>query len=140
MDKVKARLRYFLLVSLICVTFVGTLPASAKAARLSGSPKVVGNIFMDTCIGIGIGILLGTAITATQSDPDWGAGIGAGAAVGGVGGLLFGMIYESKPLFYTENGDIKIQAPSVAVKVRNDNVFLANSSTFYNLDLFRHKF
>jgi len=129
-------------VVLVVVCFVMLLSFSGKAQsrELTGSPKVAGNVFLDTCIGVAIGLVLGAAITASQSDPNWGSGLGAGAAVGGVGGLIFGMVYESKPLFYSDNKGMHIQFPKIAVKLEQDDVMLAKNNAMYNVNLFQHKF
>jgi len=128
------------LITIFCFTvFLVSFPAVTEA-REGGSPEIAKNIFIDTCIGAAIGILLGLGITAAQDDSDWVAGIGTGGAIGGVGGLLFGMLYESKPLFYSDNGKMQMQIPRVSVKLeKDDNMLLANNLS-YNVSLFEHKF
>ncbi len=73
------------------------------------------NVLLDTLYG---------AISAPQSDPDWGANIGAGVAIGAVGGLVYGVATEGKDLFSGsrallefQQDKMKVSLPEITTKV-----------------------
>ena len=118
------RLRLIILGTLVVLTT--SLMTSAYAVggeKLAASPYIRGGenqmktIFMDTFYGMAAGALLATAVSLTQDDPDWGANVGAGAAVGGIAGALFGIATEVKYLASLEDGHMSLGMPSLSAGV-----------------------
>jgi len=115
------RLRLIILGTL--VVLVTSLMMSTYAVggeKLAASPYTRGGenqmktIFMDTFYGMAAGALIATAVSLTQDDPDWGANVGAGAAIGGIAGALFGIATEVKYLASLEDGHMSLGIPSLS--------------------------
>lgn len=110
--------------------------------KLAASPYTRGGenqmktIFMDTFYGMAAGALIATAVSLTQDDPDWGANVGAGAAIGGIAGALFGVATEVRYLATLENGHISTGIPSVSLSVDKGD----RPGPLYTARLFQYKF
>ena len=105
----------------------------------------VKNIMLDTFYGLAAGALVGLAISAPQDDPDWQQNIGSGAAIGAVAGLVFGVVYEGKPLFReskaildVEESQVTFQLPSINTSVKDDEG--QQPQTSYYVDLICYRF
>ncbi len=109
--------------------------AASPYSRGSGENQMK-TIFMDTFYGMAAGALIATAVSLTQDDPDWGANVGAGAAIGGIAGALFGVATEVRYLATLENGHISTGIPSVSVSVDKGD----RPGPLYTARLFQYKF
>ena len=105
----------------------------------------VKNILLDTFYGLAAGALVGLAISAPQDDPDWQQNIGSGAAIGAVAGLVFGVVYEGKPLIEesraimdVEDSRVTFQLPSINTRAMEDED--KQPQTSYHLDLICYRF
>ncbi len=105
----------------------------------------VRSIFLDTFYGLAAGALVGVAISAPQDNPDWRENVGSGAAIGAVAGLVFGVIYEGKPLVTEskamldmEDAQVKLQMPTLQTKVEQDEE--QKPQTEYSVDLLCYRF
>src|SRR3990172_9705356 len=97
------RLRLIILGTLVVlVTSLMTSTYAVGGEKLTASPYTrsgenqMKTIFMDTFYGMAAGALIATAVSLTQGDPDWGANVGAGAAIGGGVGGAFVISTEGK--------------------------------------------
>ncbi|OGW13117.1 MAG: hypothetical protein A2035_09030 [Nitrospirae bacterium GWA2_42_11] len=75
------------------------------------------NVFMDTFYGMAAGALIATAISLTQKDPNWGANVGTGAAVGGIAGALFGVVTEMRYMAKIEDGQVHVSIPTIGINM-----------------------
>lgn len=94
-------------------------------------------IFIDTFYGMAAGALIASALSLAQDNPDWGENVGTGAAIGGIGGALFGIATEMQYITTVENGKIHINTPSIGIeteKVEN------NKTLEYTAGIFQYKF
>ena len=137
------RLRLIILGTLVVLTT--SLMTSAYAVggeKLAASPYTRGGenqmktIFMDTFYGMAAGALIATAVSLTQDDPDWGANVGAGAAVGGIAGALFGIATEVKYLASLEGGQMSLGMPSLSAGVDKGE----RNGLIYTAGIFQYKF
>lgn len=77
-------------------------------------------IFRDVLYGAAIGAILGGAIYLAEED-DFGEKLGAGVAVGTIGGLIF-CITETKTLVETEKDKIKVAFPIPVIEKKRDDL------------------
>ena len=125
-----------LVTSLMMSTYaVGGEKLTASPYTRSGENQMK-TIFMDTFYGMAAGALIATAVSLTQGDPDWGANVGAGAAIGGIAGALFGIATEMKYLASIENGHISIGIPSISASVDKGD----RHALVYTARIFQYKF
>src|SRR3989304_3677854 len=75
-----------LVTSLMTSTYAMGGEKLAASSYARGEENQMKTIFMDTFYGMAAGALIATAVSLTQDDPDWGANVGAGAAIGGGAG------------------------------------------------------
>ena len=115
------RLRLIILGTLVVLTTsLMTSTYAVGGEKLAAAPYTRGGenqmktIFMDTFYGMAAGALIATAVSLTQDDPDWGANVGAGAAIGGIAGALFGIATEVKYLASLEDGHMSLGIPSLS--------------------------
>ena len=118
------RLRLIILGTLVVLTTsLMTSTYAVGGEKLAAAPYTRGGenqmktIFMDTFYGMAAGALIATAVSLTQDDPDWGANVGAGAAIGGIAGALFGIATEVKYLASLEDGHMSLGMPSLSAGV-----------------------
>ncbi|MBI4714680.1 MAG: hypothetical protein HY760_01820 [Nitrospirae bacterium] len=78
----------------------------------------VRTIFLDTFYGMAAGALIGSAVSLSQDDPDWGKNIGSGAAIGGIAGALFGIVSEVSYMVEIQDGKVMAGLPRVDVAQR----------------------
>ena len=74
-------------------------------------------VFMDTFYGMATGVLLASAVSLTQHEPNWGANVSAGAAIGGIAGALFGIATEVRYSASVEDGKLTLNIPSISANV-----------------------
>ncbi len=129
---------------LILILFICWSLTPAPAMAQEDNP--VQNILLDTFYGLVTGALVGTAISAPQDDPDWQQNIGSGAAIGAIAGLVFGVIYEGKPLVTEskavidmEKSQVKIQIPSLQTSAEQDED-RQKQQTNYSVELLSYHF
>ncbi|MBI5192656.1 MAG: hypothetical protein HZA08_04330 [Nitrospirae bacterium] len=119
--------------------------ATAEDRYMSAYPYSRGDsngmktIFMDTFYGMAAGALIATAISSTQSSPNWGKNIGTGAAIGGIAGAAFGVITEMHYLSSVENGKVYVGIPTIGVTT-DKTVKPVEKDVMYTAGLFRYKF
>jgi hypothetical protein len=109
-----------------------------------GDENPVKTILVDTFYGLVTGALVGAAISAPQHDPDWQQNIGSGAAIGAVGGLIFGIVSEGKPLvteskaiLNMEDSRVSFRFPTLKTTVQQDE---EQSQTNYYVNLMCYRF
>jgi hypothetical protein len=93
-------------------------------------------IFMDTFYGMAAGVLIVSAVSLTQDNPDWGENVGAGAAIGGIAGALFGMATEMRYFATVENGRMHVSVPSIGLSADKKE----GDSPIYTAGIFRYRF
>src|SRR4030065_2342951 len=89
-----------ILISFAAITFA---PSQSKAEE-----NQMRTIFMDTFYGMAAGTLIASAITLTQEDQNWGRNVGTGAAIGGIGGALFGIFTEGRYAATVDEGELHV--------------------------------
>ncbi|MEW5804868.1 MAG: hypothetical protein AB1847_22510 [bacterium] len=116
----------------------GVLFSVSKAEAVSrDNAESVQNIFVDTLYGMATGFVLGAAITAARGDADssdWGQNLGAGAAVGGILGLGYGVFYEYNRGFAELTGTgISLHIPSITTSSARHGEGLAIRADFLQI-------
>jgi hypothetical protein len=132
----------YIAASLVLSLFLWwSLPPQSAMAQEDSPVKY---ILLDTFYGLLAGALVGVAISAPQNDPDWRQNIGSGAAIGAIAGLMFGIVYEGKPLLTSravldvEGSKAKLQLPTVqAIAQENEKQAIQTS---YHVNLLQYHF
>ncbi len=141
-DEMKRTRLIILGILVVLVTSLFTSSYAVGGERLAASPYTRGGenqmktIFMDTFYGMAAGALIATAISLTQDDPDWGANVGAGAAIGGIAGALFGIATEVKYLASLEDGHMSLGMPSLSAGADKGE----QNGLIYTAGIFQYKF
>lgn len=129
-------------VLMVLATSLMTSTYAVGGENLAASPYTRGGenqmktIFMDTFYGMAAGALIASAISLTQDNPDWGANVGAGAAIGGIAGALFGIATEVKYLASLEDGHMSLGIPSLSASVDKGE----RHGPIYTAGIFQYKF
>ena len=123
--------RFIALSILISFTAITLVPSHSKAEE-----NQMRTIFMDTFYGMAAGTLIASAITLTQENQNWGRNVGTGAAIGGIGGALFGIFTEVRYAATVDEGKLHVSLPSVSVIADNK----AGGQPLYTAGIFRYKF
>ena len=103
------------LVALSVTIIIGIMFITPYYAR--AEENKMKNVFMDTFYGMAAGALIATAISLTQKDPNWGANVGTGAAVGGIAGALFGVVTEMRYMANIKDGQVHVSIPSISINM-----------------------
>jgi len=122
----------FVLIFAGALGFSTFQPAAARADEDS-----VRTIFLDTFYGMAAGALIGSAVSLSQDDPDWGKNIGSGAAIGGIAGALFGIVSEVSYMVEIRDGKVMAGLPRVDVAQRR---FSKMDDTVVSAGLLRYRF
>jgi hypothetical protein len=77
-------------------------------------------IFRDSLYGAAIGAILGTAIYLADQD-NFGAKLGAGVAIGTLGGLAFGVM-ETRTFVEIEKDKVKVAFPTPVIEKKGDGL------------------
>lgn len=77
-------------------------------------------IFRDALYGAAIGAILGTAIYMADDD-NFGAKVGAGIALGTLGGLAFGVM-ETKTFVEIEKDKVKVAFPTPVIEKKGEGL------------------
>jgi len=125
-----------LVTSLMTSTYAMGGEKLAASSYARGEENQMKTIFMDTFYGMAAGALIATAVSLTQDDPDWGANVGAGAAIGGIAGALFGIATEVKYMASLEDGHMSLGMPSLSARVDKGN----RLGLLYTAGIFQYKF
>jgi hypothetical protein len=105
-----------MLKKILVFTILALLSFQSFAFAADTSGEVV---FRDAMYGAIIGGLLGGAIYL-MDDKDVGAKIGAGVAIGTIGGLVFGVM-ETRGVVGIEKGKVRVNVPTPVVQKRGDS-------------------
>ena len=123
--------RFIALSILISFATIMLVPSHSKAEE-----NQMRTIFMDTFYGMAAGTLIASAITLTQENQNWGRNVGTGAAIGGIGGALFGIFTEVRYAATVDEGKLHVSLPSVGVIADNE----AGGQPLYTAGIFKYKF
>lgn len=122
------------LVALFLTIMLGIMFISPYYAR--AEENRMKNVFMDTFYGMAAGALIATAISLTQDKPDWGENVGAGAAIGGIAGALFGIATEMRYIAKIEDGEMRVSIPSISVNMEKRD----RDEVMYSAGVFQYSF
>jgi hypothetical protein len=97
--------------------------AALAAVLLTATPSLAQDrgktVLLDTVYGVLTGAIVGGALTLTQDDPgDHLSWIGVGAAVGAVGGAVYGMYETTSMAELDRDGNLRLAMPSLQIRDR----------------------
>lgn len=100
-------------IIVLVVLFLMVFQGAAFAADTSGEI-----VFRDAIYGAIIGAVLGGAFYI-MDDKEIGEKLGAGVAIGTIGGLIFGVM-ETRGVVGIEKGKVKVSVPTTVVQKRGN--------------------
>lgn len=108
-----------------------------QPTRSDAGEEAVRSIFYDTFYGMAAGALIGSAISLAQDDPNWGGNVGTGAAIGGIGGALFGIFSEVHYMVDIQDGKVTAGIPAINTSLRRIS---DRSDTLLSAGLLQYRF
>lgn len=116
--------------------FVAGMMVSALPSPVAAEDAVdpVRNIFIDTLYGMAIGSVFAAAISLAKGEDEgreWAKNLGAGAAIGGLGGAGYGLSLEYKGAAEIKNHTVCFHVPSLNVFSKDDAVIVKTDLLHY---------